>query len=63
MRVITEEDIVRIQNLLDERLDIVESFENNADKVFYNGMQFALLVLGFDTKITDHKHTVLGNYE
>lgn len=61
MRHITEENIIKIQEHLDDRLDISECFGNKADETFYNGMLFALDILDFNMIKADGKHIILGN--
>ena len=61
MRHITEENIIKIQEHLDDRLDIAECFGNKADETFYNGMLFALEILDFNMIKADGKHIILGN--
>lgn len=61
MRHITEENIIKIQEHLDDRLDIAECFGNKSDETFYNGMLFALEILDFNMIKADGKHIILGN--
>ena len=61
MRHITEENIIKIQEHLDDRLDIAECFGNKADETFYNGMLFALEILDFNMIKANGKHIILGN--
>ena len=44
---------------LDDRKNIMESFNNQADKVFYNGAIEALVRAGIEVIIKDEKHTIL----
>ena len=44
---------------LDDRKNIMESFNNPADKVFYNGAIEALVRAGFEVIIKNEKHTIL----
>ena len=44
---------------LDDRKNIIESFNNPADEVFYKGAVEALARAGFDVIIKNGKHTIL----
>ena len=44
---------------LDDRKNIMESFNNPADKVFYNGAIEALVRAGFEIIEKNGKHTIL----
>ena len=44
---------------LDDRKNIIESFNNPADEVFYKGAVEALIRAGFDVIVKDEKHTIL----
>lgn len=44
---------------LDDRKNIMESFNNPADEVFYNGAVEALIRAGIKVIIKDEKHTIL----
>ena len=44
---------------LDDRKNIMESFNNPADEVFYKGAIEALIRAGFEVIIKNEKHTIL----
>ena len=44
---------------LDDRKNIIESFNNPADEVFYNGAIEALLRAGIEVIIKNKKHIIL----
>ena len=44
---------------LDDRKNIIESFNNPADEVFYNGAIVALVRAGVEVIMKDEKHTIL----
>ena len=44
---------------LDDRKNIMESFNNPADEVFYKGAVEALVRAGFEVIMKDEKHTIL----
>ena len=44
---------------LDDRKNIIESFNNPADEVFYKGAIEALVRAGVEVIIKDEKHTIL----
>ena len=44
---------------LDDRKNIMESFNNPADEVFYKGAVEAFIRAGFDVIVKDKKHTIL----
>ena len=44
---------------LDDRKNILESFNNPADKVFYKGAIEALARAGVEVIVKDEKHTIL----
>ena len=44
---------------LDDRKNIMESFNNPADEVFYNGAIEALMRAGVEVIVKDEKHTIL----
>ena len=48
-----------LEEWLDDRKNIIESFDNPADKVFYNGAVEALVRAGVEVIIKDEKHIIL----
>ena len=48
-----------LEEWLDDRKNIMESFNNPADKVFYNGAIEALTRAGVEVIIKYEKHTIL----
>ena len=48
-----------LEEWLDDRKNIMESFNNPADEVFYKGAVEALIRAGFDVIIKDEKHIIL----
>ena len=44
---------------LDDRKNIIESFNNPADEVFYKGAIEALTRAGFEVIMKDERHTIL----
>ena len=62
MRVISEDQILRTEEALDEKYDICISFNSNSDEVAYKSMLKTLEYLGFDWEREKGKHKILGNY-
>lgn len=62
MRIVSEEQIIRLQEMLDEKYDICISFNNNADNVAYKAELRTIEYLGFDWERENGKHTIHGNY-
>ena len=48
-----------LEKWLDDRKDIMKSFNNPADEVFYKGAIEALVRAGVEVIIKDEKHTIL----
>ena len=48
-----------LEEWLDDRKNIMESFNNPADEVFYKGAVEALVRAGVEVIIKDEKHTIL----
>ena len=48
-----------LEEWLDDRKNIIESFNNQADKVFYKGAVEALMRAGFEIIEKDGKHIIL----
>ena len=57
-KVITHEQIEKLERYLDERKEINEMCILPADMVYYNGMITAIQLLGFDYIIKDDKHNL-----
>ena len=48
-----------LEEWLDDRKNIMESFNNPADEVFYKGAVEVLIRAGFDVIVKNEKHTIL----
>ena len=48
-----------LEEWLDDRKNIIESFNNPADEVFYKGAIEALARAGVEVIMKDEKHTIL----
>ena len=48
-----------LEEWLDDRKNIMESFNNPADEVFYKGAVEKLVRAGFEVIMKDVKHTIL----
>ena len=48
-----------LEEWLDDRKNIIESFNNPADEAFYKGAVESLIRAGFEVIIKDKKHTIL----
>ena len=48
-----------LEEWLDDRKNIMESFNNPADEVFYKSAVETLMRAGFEVIIKDEKHTIL----
>lgn len=48
-----------LEEWLDDRKNIMESFNNPADEIFYKGAVEALVRAGVEVIIKDEKHTIL----
>ena len=57
-KVITNEQIEKLERYLDERKEIIEMNISPADKIYYNGMITAIQLLGFDYTVNNDKHNL-----